>query len=57
LVWNDGCSIAKEVATSAAKMATTDWNFIGCWRESMYRSDGVFGENNVNTFQQRGITT
>ena len=29
LVWNDGCSIAKEVATSAAKMAMTGWNFIG----------------------------
>src|SRR4029077_9295094 len=47
LVWNDGCSIAKEVATSAAKMAMTNWNFIGCWRESTYRSDGVVGENNV----------
>jgi hypothetical protein len=27
-VWADGCSIAKEVATSAAKMAITDPNFI-----------------------------
>src|SRR5262245_20330668 len=29
LVWNDGCSIAKEVATSAAKIAMTGLNFIG----------------------------
>src|SRR5215471_3981446 len=30
LVWNDGCSIAKEVAMSAAEIVMTDWNFIGC---------------------------
>src|ERR1700741_2527442 len=29
LVWNDGCSIAKEVTTSAAKIAMTALNFIG----------------------------
>src|SRR2546421_10633148 len=29
VVWNDGCSIAKEVATSAAKMAMTGGNFMG----------------------------
>ena|ERR1700756_2525244 len=28
----------------------TNWNFIGCWRESTYRSDGVVGENNGSTF-------
>src|SRR5215813_7143782 len=28
LVWNDGCSIAKEVATSAAEMVMTAPNFI-----------------------------
>src|SRR5208283_5513000 len=55
MVWNDGCSIAKEVATSAAKMAMTDWNFIGCWRESTYRSNGVVGEKNVNTFQRLAV--
>jgi hypothetical protein len=55
LVWNDGCSIAKEVATSAAKMAMTDWNFIGCWRESTYGSDGVVGENNVSAFQRLAV--
>src|ERR1700739_1722943 len=31
LVWKEGGSIAKEVATSAAKTAMIDWNFIGCW--------------------------
>ena len=29
LVWNDGCSIAREVATSTARMAMTGLNFIG----------------------------
>jgi hypothetical protein len=29
LVWNDGCSIEKEGATSAARTAMTDWNLIG----------------------------
>ena len=27
----------------------------GCWRESTYRSDGVVGENNVNTFQRLAV--
>src|ERR1700741_3560460 len=31
LVWKEGCSIAKEVATSAARTGMIDWNFIGCW--------------------------
>src|ERR1700758_5590160 len=58
LVWNDGCSIAKELATNAAKMAMTDCNFIGWWgSQRTGLTAGVVTKDNmnVNTFQHLAV--